>query len=145
MRPYLASTKLRSRNRLPPPAAASLVQQQQQQQYALPATAAQAAAAAAVGNGSVPGSGGAAIGSTGSTAASRFMYDLYAVVVHRGTFQAGSSQCRRLWLAHHPAIHRICLLLTALVESQTTPLPVLSPVKPNGAEGVLLYRCAIPC
>ncbi|KAI3432768.1 hypothetical protein D9Q98_004308 [Chlorella vulgaris] len=90
MRPYLASTKLRSRNRLPPPAAASLVQQQQQQQqYALPATAAQAAAAAAVGNGGVPGSGGAAIGSTGSTAANRFMYDLYAVVVHRGTFQAG--------------------------------------------------------
>ena len=103
MRPYLASTKLRSRYRLPPPGErqpdgrvqqaqqplekANAGQQQQQQQQQEQQQQEQAAAAPPAAGGA-SGSGGGTIGGTSSDA--RFLYDLYAVVVHRGTFQAGS-------------------------------------------------------
>ena len=105
MRPYLASAVLRSRFRLPPPPPAPALaakarrastgqlaspqhdsQQQQQQQQRSPASeGAQRSSVAADAGGAAEGPDGA------SSDPGQYLYDLYAVVCHRGSFQARGS------------------------------------------------------
>lgn len=94
MRPYLASTKLRSRYRLPPLAPARPPPPLPQQQEGQRGGGAGLQHASLGQQQQEASSSGAAERTVGGTAAERFLYDLYAVVVHRGTFQAGAPQLK---------------------------------------------------